>query len=128
MTAPGSHRAERWRAAAAEACLITPGRGSALLGFVQWVRRGTIAPIAGLGGERTAVPMAVMVIVLIRAFSVAALVAMFYRPGCRHDGRYWSRAGGAAGRFHLARDPSAWSFLQRYHGVGCRARHHRIRR
>ena len=36
-----------------------PGTGSALLGFVQWVAAGTIAPIAGLGGEHTAVPMAV---------------------------------------------------------------------
>src|SRR4051812_3741649 len=35
-----------------------PGTGSALLGFVQWVAAGTIAPLAGLGGEHTAVPMA----------------------------------------------------------------------
>jgi hypothetical protein len=35
-----------------------PGTGSAVLGFVQWVAAGTIAPIAGLGGEHTAVPMA----------------------------------------------------------------------
>src|SRR5690349_21226354 len=27
-----------------------PGTGSAILGFVQWVAAGTIAPIAGLGG------------------------------------------------------------------------------
>jgi DHA1 family bicyclomycin/chloramphenicol resistance-like MFS transporter len=39
-----------------------PGTGSALLGFVQWVAAGTIAPIAGLGGEHTAVPMAVLMI------------------------------------------------------------------
>src|SRR5688572_29163992 len=31
-----------------------PGTGSALLGFVQWVAAGTIAPLAGLGGEHTA--------------------------------------------------------------------------
>lgn len=37
-----------------------PGTGSALLGFVQWVAAGTIAPLAGLGGEQTAVPMAVL--------------------------------------------------------------------
>ncbi len=37
-----------------------PGTGSALLGFVQWVAAGTIAPIAGLGGDRTAVPMAAL--------------------------------------------------------------------
>jgi DHA1 family bicyclomycin/chloramphenicol resistance-like MFS transporter len=36
-----------------------PGTGSAVLGFVQWVA-GTIAPIAGLGGEDTAVPMALL--------------------------------------------------------------------
>jgi DHA1 family bicyclomycin/chloramphenicol resistance-like MFS transporter len=39
-----------------------PGTGSALLGFAQWVAAGTIAPIAGLGGEHTAVPMAVLMI------------------------------------------------------------------
>ncbi|HEY5784333.1 MAG TPA: multidrug effflux MFS transporter [Microlunatus sp.] len=40
-----------------------PGTGSALLGFVQWVAAGTIAPIAGLGGEDTAVPMALLMII-----------------------------------------------------------------
>jgi DHA1 family bicyclomycin/chloramphenicol resistance-like MFS transporter len=39
-----------------------PGTGSALLGFVQWVAAGTIAPLAGLGGEHTAVPMAALII------------------------------------------------------------------
>jgi DHA1 family bicyclomycin/chloramphenicol resistance-like MFS transporter len=39
-----------------------PGTGSAILGFVQWVTAGTIAPIAGLGGEHTAVPMALLMI------------------------------------------------------------------
>jgi DHA1 family bicyclomycin/chloramphenicol resistance-like MFS transporter len=39
-----------------------PGTGSALLGFVQWVAAGTIAPLAGLGGEHTAVPMAALMI------------------------------------------------------------------
>jgi DHA1 family bicyclomycin/chloramphenicol resistance-like MFS transporter len=38
-----------------------PGTGSAVQGFVQWVAAGTIAPIAGLGGEHTAVPMAALV-------------------------------------------------------------------
>jgi MFS transporter, DHA1 family, multidrug resistance protein len=37
-----------------------PGTGSAVLGFVQWVAAGAIAPIAGLGGEHTAVPMALL--------------------------------------------------------------------
>ncbi|MET0416887.1 MAG: hypothetical protein ABW022_12790 [Actinoplanes sp.] len=40
-----------------------PGTGSAILGFVQWVAAGIIAPIAGLGGEHTAVPMALLMIV-----------------------------------------------------------------
>ncbi len=40
-----------------------PGTGSALLGFVQWVAAGVIAPIAGLGGEGTAVPMASLMII-----------------------------------------------------------------
>ncbi len=39
-----------------------PGTGSAILGFVQWVAAGTIAPIAGLGGEHTAVPMALLMV------------------------------------------------------------------
>jgi DHA1 family bicyclomycin/chloramphenicol resistance-like MFS transporter len=39
-----------------------PGTGSAVLGFVQWVAAGTIAPIAGLGGTQTAVPMASLMI------------------------------------------------------------------
>jgi MFS transporter, DHA1 family, multidrug resistance protein len=39
-----------------------PGTGSAVQGFVQWVAAGTIAPIAGLGGEHTAVPMATLMI------------------------------------------------------------------
>jgi DHA1 family bicyclomycin/chloramphenicol resistance-like MFS transporter len=39
-----------------------PGTGSALLGFVQWVAAGTIAPLAGLGGERSAVPMATIMV------------------------------------------------------------------
>jgi DHA1 family bicyclomycin/chloramphenicol resistance-like MFS transporter len=38
-----------------------PGTGSAMLGFVQWLAAGTIAPIAGLGGDRSAVPMALLV-------------------------------------------------------------------
>jgi DHA1 family bicyclomycin/chloramphenicol resistance-like MFS transporter len=39
-----------------------PGTGSAILGFVQWVVAGIAAPIAGLGGEDTAVPMALIMI------------------------------------------------------------------
>lgn len=39
-----------------------PGTGSAVLGLVQWAFAGLIAPIAGLGGSTTAVPMALLVI------------------------------------------------------------------
>jgi DHA1 family bicyclomycin/chloramphenicol resistance-like MFS transporter len=39
-----------------------PGTGSALLGCVQWVVAGTVAPIAGLGGETTAVPLALLMV------------------------------------------------------------------
>lgn len=49
-----------------------PGTGSAVLGFLQWTMAGVIAPIAGLGGEDTAVPMAVIVLTLV-AVSFAAL-------------------------------------------------------
>lgn len=40
-----------------------PGTGSAVLGCVQWTVAGVAAPLAGLGGEHTAVPMAVMMVV-----------------------------------------------------------------
>jgi len=39
-----------------------PGTGSALLGFTQWVAAGTIAPVAGLWGQNTALPMALLVV------------------------------------------------------------------
>jgi DHA1 family bicyclomycin/chloramphenicol resistance-like MFS transporter len=52
-----------------------PGTGSALLGFLQWFMAGAIAPLAGLGGEHTAVPMAIIVAAL-TAVSVFALVVL----------------------------------------------------
>jgi DHA1 family bicyclomycin/chloramphenicol resistance-like MFS transporter len=52
-----------------------PGTGSALLGFLQWVMAGTIAPLAGLGGEHTAVPMAVIVLTLTVASALAFRIA-----------------------------------------------------
>ena len=60
-----------------------PGTGSALLGFVQWVAAGTIAPLAGLGGEDTAVPMAV-IMVLGAAISMLGLLVLARpaRPTC----------------------------------------------
>lgn len=39
-----------------------PGTSSAVLGLVQWTTAGIVAPIAGLGGEDTAVPMALLMI------------------------------------------------------------------
>jgi MFS transporter, DHA1 family, multidrug resistance protein len=44
-------------------------------GFVQWVAAGTIAPIAGLGGAATAVPMAVLITAGITASMLGLLVA-----------------------------------------------------
>jgi len=51
-----------------------PGTGSALLGFVQWVAAGTIAPLAGLGGEHSAVPTAVLMIATIGASMIGLLI------------------------------------------------------
>ena len=51
-----------------------PGTGSAVLGFVQWVAAGTVAPIAGLGGQDTAVPMALLMIAGAAASMVGLLV------------------------------------------------------
>jgi MFS transporter, DHA1 family, multidrug resistance protein len=51
-----------------------PGTGSALLGFLQWSVAGLIAPVAGLGGEQTAVPMALIVLVLTGASAASLLV------------------------------------------------------
>ena len=56
-----------------------PGTGSAVLGFVQWVAAGTIAPIAGLGGEHTAVPMALLMVAGAATSMVGLLVLA--RPG-----------------------------------------------
>lgn len=50
-----------------------PGTGSAVLGFLQWCMAGLIAPLAGLGGDQTAVPMAAIIIIL-TAGSLTALV------------------------------------------------------
>lgn len=52
-----------------------PGTGSALLGFWQWVMAGTIAPLAGLGGAHTAVPMATIVLALTLASAAAYVLA-----------------------------------------------------
>ncbi|MBA3021135.1 multidrug effflux MFS transporter [Propionicimonas sp.] len=58
-----------------------PGTGSAALGFLQWCTAGVIAPIAGLGGDRTAVPMAVIILALTAASLAAmALTRTAHRP------------------------------------------------
>jgi DHA1 family bicyclomycin/chloramphenicol resistance-like MFS transporter len=59
-----------------------PGTGSAVLGFVQWVAAGTIAPIAGLGGEHTAVPMALLMIAGAAASMLGLLILA--RPAAPH--------------------------------------------
>lgn len=59
-----------------------PGSGSAVLGFGQWVAAGVIAPIAGLGGEDTAVPMALLMVAGAAVSMVGLLVvARPARPG-----------------------------------------------
>ncbi|GAA1844287.1 multidrug effflux MFS transporter [Microlunatus capsulatus] len=60
-----------------------PGTGSALLGFVQWVAAGTVAPLAGLGGDRTAVPLAALVIAGAALSLVGLLVLARDRTGLR---------------------------------------------
>ena len=52
-----------------------PGTGSAVLGFLQWCTAGVVAPLAGLGGEQTAVPMALIILVLVGG-SLTALFAL----------------------------------------------------
>jgi len=51
------------------------GTGSAVLGFLQWCAAGVVAPLAGLGGATTAVPMALVVVVLVAA-SLATLLGL----------------------------------------------------
>ncbi|MCD5314001.1 multidrug effflux MFS transporter [Kineosporia babensis] len=57
-------------ALAADAVPDHPGTGSAVLGLLQWGTAGVAAPIAGLGGEHTAVPMALMM-------TIGMLVSVF---------------------------------------------------
>ena len=59
-----------------------PGTSSAVLGLVQWTTAGVVAPIAGLGGSDTAVPMALLMIggALLSLFGLLVL-ARAGRPG-----------------------------------------------
>lgn len=59
-----------------------PGTGSAVLGMLQWVTAGVAAPLAGLGGTDTAVPMAVMMTVG-AVLSILGLLAVA-RPARGH--------------------------------------------
>jgi DHA1 family bicyclomycin/chloramphenicol resistance-like MFS transporter len=68
-------------ALASDAVPEHPGTGSALLGFLQWSMAGIIAPLAGLGGTETAVPMAAIVTVLAVASAVALRVLTQPEPG-----------------------------------------------
>jgi DHA1 family bicyclomycin/chloramphenicol resistance-like MFS transporter len=59
-----------------------PGTGAAVLGFVQWVTAGTIAPLAGLGGGHTAVPMAA----LMTAGAIVSMAGLLVaRPSVRRS-------------------------------------------
>ena len=84
-----------------------PGTGSAVLGFLQWCMAGLIAPIAGLGGEDTAVPMAVIILAL-AGMSLAALLTLTRtdQPPARPDesDRACVRTG-PAGRGGKSRNP-----------------------
>jgi len=59
-----------------------PGAGSADLGFVRGVAAGAIAPIAGRGGDNTAVPIALLMIAGAAA-SMVGLWVIAARPGRR---------------------------------------------
>ncbi len=74
MTAQGLINANAG-ALASNAVPDHPGTGSALLGFLQWCMAGVIAPLAGLGGDRTAVPMAAIVLALTVGSLLALIVA-----------------------------------------------------
>ncbi|WP_255795012.1 multidrug effflux MFS transporter [Mycobacteroides abscessus] len=65
-------------ALASDAVPEHPGTGSALLGFLQWCMAGVIAPLAGLGGAETAVPMAAIVTVL--AVASGAVLRVLTQP------------------------------------------------
>ena len=67
-----------------------PGTGSAVLGMLQWGTAGIAAPLAGLGGEHTAVPVAVMmtlgaVVSLTALLLIARLTTSAAETGCGAD-------------------------------------------
>lgn len=66
-----------------------PGTSSAVLGLVQWTTAGVVAPIAGLGGTDTAVPMAALMIggALLSLFGLLVLARPETRPDAGRDAR-----------------------------------------
>ncbi len=60
-----------------------PGTGSALLGGLQWSLAGVVAPLAGLGGDRTAVPMALIIVILAGTASLAVYLNRSTGRVCR---------------------------------------------
>ena len=61
-----------------------PGSGSAVLGCAQWIVAGTVAPVAGLGGETSATPLAVLMIAG-AAFSMLSLLVVARPETARHQ-------------------------------------------
>ncbi len=61
-----------------------PGTGSAVLGCAQWIVAGTVAPVAGLGGETSATPLAVLMIAG-AAFSMLSLLVVARPETARHQ-------------------------------------------
>ncbi len=64
-----------------------PGTGLAVQGFVQWVAAGAIAPIAGLGGEHTAVPMATLITAGAAVSMIGLLVLAKPKPAATASSR-----------------------------------------
>ncbi|AQX17336.1 multidrug transporter CflA [Tessaracoccus sp. T2.5-30] len=58
-----------------------PGTGSAVLGLLQWTTAGIVAPLVGLGGTHTAVPMAVAMVAGAVVSLVGPLVIARPDPG-----------------------------------------------
>lgn len=73
-------------ALASDAVPDHPGTGSALLGFLQWCLAGVIAPLAGLGGTESAVPMAAIVTIL--AIGSGLALRVLAPANLRHSEQY----------------------------------------
>lgn len=82
-------------ALAADAVPEHPGTGSAVLGMLQWGTAGIAAPLAGLGGSRTAVPMAVLMVLGAAASILGLLVIARARPAAdqQHDHQHEAAHG-----------------------------------